>query len=169
VAMAADSSSRCAEKSVWVLARWQLETRAHGDAINTAARLESANKQLGTRICASESVVEQAPGFRGRPIGTVMLVGKTEGIKVFEPLNNETVEAPAIKAYIAAFNKLEAGDPAANQAFANVIGQYGDDPLSTFDLRRILAGETGIRIRLQNKQPGASLRLKTKLNEPEQI
>ena len=26
---------------------------AHGDAINTAARLEAANKYLGTRICVS--------------------------------------------------------------------------------------------------------------------
>src|SRR6202012_1479503 len=31
---------------------------AHGDTINTAARLESANKHLGTRICASVSAAE---------------------------------------------------------------------------------------------------------------
>ncbi len=40
---------------------------AHGDTINTAARLEAANKQLGTRICVSGSVVERIPDFRGRP------------------------------------------------------------------------------------------------------
>ncbi|MGI9551943.1 MAG: adenylate/guanylate cyclase domain-containing protein, partial [Aurantibacter sp.] len=37
----------------------QLDYRALGDAINTAARLESANKQLGTRVCVSETTVEQ--------------------------------------------------------------------------------------------------------------
>jgi len=124
---------------------------AHGDAINTAARLESANKHLGTRICVSESVVERVPDFKGRPIGIVVLVGKTEGIRVFEPLDDEAVESPAVKAYVAAFDKLEAGDPAANQAFASVIGQFGNDPLSTFHLRRLLAGETGVRVSLGTK------------------
>jgi hypothetical protein len=40
-----------------------------------------------------------------------------------------------------------------NQAFANVVGQYGDDPLSTFHLRRILADEAGIQITLQINSP----------------
>ena len=44
---------------------------AYGDTINIAARLEQANKQLGTRICVSGSVVERITGFRGRPVGNV--------------------------------------------------------------------------------------------------
>ena len=40
---------------------------AYGDTISIAARLETANKQLGTRICASGNVVERAANFRGRP------------------------------------------------------------------------------------------------------
>ncbi|TIV62618.1 MAG: adenylate/guanylate cyclase domain-containing protein, partial [Mesorhizobium sp.] len=40
---------------------------AYGDTINIAARLEAANKQLGTRICVSESVARAVPDFRGRP------------------------------------------------------------------------------------------------------
>ena len=42
---------------------------AHGDAINIAARLEGANKYLGTRICVSADTVKQVPDFAGRPIG----------------------------------------------------------------------------------------------------
>ena len=95
---------------------------AHGDAINTAARLETANKYLGTRICVSENVVAQIPSFTGRPIGTVLLPGKTEQLKLFEPLSAERVESSAIKAYQAAFAKLEVADPSANQAFAAVVG-----------------------------------------------
>ncbi|NIV76043.1 MAG: adenylate/guanylate cyclase domain-containing response regulator, partial [Gammaproteobacteria bacterium] len=38
---------------------------AHGDAINTAARLEAVNKRLGTRICVSADVVRQIPDFTG--------------------------------------------------------------------------------------------------------
>ena len=44
---------------------------AYGDTINIAARLEAANKQLGTRICVSGSVVERIADFRGRPVGNV--------------------------------------------------------------------------------------------------
>ena len=38
---------------------------AYGDTINIAARLEAANKQLGTRICVSSSVAEAAEEFPG--------------------------------------------------------------------------------------------------------
>ena len=38
---------------------------AHGDTINTASRLESANKQLGTRICVSETDRESRSEFQG--------------------------------------------------------------------------------------------------------
>ncbi len=41
---------------------------AYGDTINTAARLEAANKPLGTRICVSDVAARAAGAFRGRPI-----------------------------------------------------------------------------------------------------
>jgi len=53
---------------------------AHGDAINTAARLESVNKYLGTRICSSAATAIRVPDFSGRPAGTLVLKGKTEGL-----------------------------------------------------------------------------------------
>ena len=124
---------------------------AHGDAINTAARLETANKSLGTRICVSEHVVGQIPSFTGRPIGTVLLPGKTEQLKIFEPLSAERMETPGIKAYQAAFAKLEGGDSSASQAFAAVVGEYTDDPLATYHLKRTLAGEAGVNIILKDK------------------
>src|SRR6202022_227597 len=37
---------------------------AYGDIINTAARLEGANKLLGTRICVSAAVAEATKNFR---------------------------------------------------------------------------------------------------------
>ena len=36
---------------------------AYGDAVNTAARLESINKQLGTNICVSSKTIEQCKIF----------------------------------------------------------------------------------------------------------
>ena len=124
---------------------------AHGDAINTAARLESVNKFLGTRVCVSASVVEQVVGFAGRPVGTLILKGKNEGVEVYEPLTSETANCPATEAYKAAFQMLKAKDPGASQAFAAVVGQFGEDSLATFHLRRLLAGESGAEISMSEK------------------
>ena len=60
---------------------------AYGDAVNIAARLERANKTIGTRVCVGESVVTQIPEFRGRPIGTVLLKGKSQAVRCYEPLD----------------------------------------------------------------------------------
>ena len=50
---------------------------AYGDTINTASRLEAANKLLGTRICVSAAVANAAQGFMGRPVGDLMLRGRS--------------------------------------------------------------------------------------------
>ena len=124
---------------------------AHGDAINTAARLESVNKILKTRICVSADTVEQIPDFSGRSVGILKLKGKRDGVHVFEPLSPEAAESPATIAYMSAYELLCKGDSGASQAFAAVVGEYGDDPLATFHLQRLLAGETGVEIVLSEK------------------
>ena len=82
---------------------------AYGDTINTAARLEAANKVLGTRICVSADVAEQAEGFRGRPVGDLVLRGKTRALRAFEPLSEEVYAHPATASYAEAFAKIEKG------------------------------------------------------------
>ena len=42
---------------------------AYCDTVNVAARLEAANKQLGTRICVSATLAAKVQGFEGRPVG----------------------------------------------------------------------------------------------------
>ena len=121
---------------------------AYGDAVNTAARLEAANKQLGTRICVGESVAARVAGFMGRPVGDLLLRGRSEPLRAFEPLSPEEYEAEATRAYLDAFGKLEAGDPSALPAFAALLGLRGDDQLVSFHLKRLLNGATGVRIML---------------------
>ncbi len=121
---------------------------AYGDVVNIAKRLESANKTIGTRICVGESVVAAVPDFKGRPVGQLLLKGKSETIRCFEPLSGEQAGAPATEAYKAAFALLEAEDPKARQAFAALVGQYDEDPLTVFHLSRLLAGESGSEIEL---------------------
>ena len=121
---------------------------AYGDTINIASRLETANKQLGTRVCVSAGVAERVPGFRGRPVGDLMLRGRTEPLRAFEPLEPEQHADAAAEGYRQAFAKLEAGDPAALAAFAAEVGKRPDDHLASFHLKRLLNGATGTRIAL---------------------
>jgi class 3 adenylate cyclase len=122
---------------------------AYGDTINTTARLETANKLLGTRICASAAVAEAAKGFQGRPVGDLMLRGRSEPLRAYEPLLPATFEGPAAKQYSDAFAKLEAGDAAAMPAFAALVGSHSDDALAGFHLRRLLNGAKGVRMQLE--------------------
>jgi adenylate cyclase len=119
---------------------------AYGDTINVAARLEVANKQLGTRICASAAVAEKVENFRGRPVGDLLLRGKSESLRAFEPLRVENYDDPATRSYLDAFGKLEAGDPGATAAFATHLGNQPEDHLASFHLKRLLNGAKGTRI-----------------------
>jgi adenylate cyclase len=122
---------------------------AHGDTINTAARLESENKFLGTRICASAAVAERAGNFQGRPVGDIILRGRSEPLRTYEPLLTEVFKAPATAQYSQAFAKLEAGDASAMPAFAALVGEHADDPLAGFHLKRLLNGAKGVSMRLE--------------------
>jgi adenylate cyclase len=119
---------------------------AYGDTINVAARLEAANKQLGTRICVSAALAGKVKDFRGRPVGDLVLRGRTETLRAFEPLRDDKFSALGTKDYLAAFAKLEAGDPAAVSAFAAHVGKQPEDQLASFHLKRLLNGATGTRI-----------------------
>jgi adenylate cyclase len=119
---------------------------AYGDTINVAARLEAANKQLGTRVCVSATLADKVEGFRGRPIGDLVLRGKTEPLRVFEPLRPEQYDDLATKSYLDAFAKLEARDPDAIAAFAAHLGRLPKDQLASFHLKRLLNGATGTLI-----------------------
>jgi class 3 adenylate cyclase len=122
---------------------------AYGDTINTAARLEAANKFLGTRICASASVADAAEGFQGRPVGDLVLRGRSEPLRAYEPLPPARFKSPITAQYAEAFARLEADDAGAMPAFAALVGQHADDPLAGFHLRRLLNGAKGVRMQLE--------------------
>ena len=119
---------------------------AYGDTVNVAARLEAANKQLGTRVCVSATLAARVEQFRGRPVGDLILRGKTEALRAFEPLRAEQYADSATKSYLEAFAKLEAGDPGAMAAFAAHVGKHADDQLASFHLKRLLNGASGTQI-----------------------
>ena len=119
---------------------------AYGDTINVASRLEAVNKQLGTRVCVSATLAARMSEFRGRPVGDLILRGRTEALRAFEPLRLEQYQDSDTATYLEAFAKLEAGDPGAMAAFAAHVGKHADDQLASFHLKRLLNGATGTRI-----------------------
>jgi class 3 adenylate cyclase len=122
---------------------------AYGDTINTAARLEAANKFLGTHICASAAVADGAGTFRGRPVGDLMLRGRSEPLRAYEPLAEWAFKESATAQYAEAFAKLEAGDATAMPAFAALVGSHSNDALAGFHLRRLLNGAKSVRVELE--------------------
>ena len=124
---------------------------AHGDAINTAARLEGVNKYFGTRICVSETTLAHCPWPHHRPIGRLVLKGKSEGLGTFELLDDARAEAPEIEEYMRAWRLLEAENPAAVAAFARLAERYPADGLIAFQATRLKTGMSGPVIRLTGK------------------
>ncbi|CAN5280090.1 adenylate/guanylate cyclase domain-containing protein [soil metagenome] len=63
----------------------RIQYTALGDSMNTAARLESANKQLNSRMLVSREAAELSGLDWYRPLGRVVLRGRSTPIDVFEP------------------------------------------------------------------------------------
>lgn len=128
-----------------------MDYRALGDAINTAARLESINAQLGTHVCVSGATVAQCPDFSGRPVGRLLLKGKSEAVAVYEPLSDGETGGAPIAAYLAAYALLEAESPDANQAFRELAQAHPDDPLAAYHAQRLANGENGTLVTMKSK------------------
>ena len=126
---------------------------AHGDAVNTAARMEGVNKYLGTRICVSETAVNlcKDSDIAFRPVGSLVLKGKTEGIRAYEVFISDQYQPEQFEQYIAAFELLEQGSSEAREWFTQLKAAYPGDPLVALHLKRLEQGDTGIEIVLQEK------------------
>lgn len=64
----------------------RIQYTALGDAMNTAARLEGANKPLDTRVLVSREAAERSGLDWFRPMGTITLRGRRTPVDVFEPV-----------------------------------------------------------------------------------
>jgi adenylate cyclase len=63
----------------------KLDYTALGNPINTAARLEEANKELGSSICIGPGAAAQIDPALLRPIGVLALRGQGRPVRVFTP------------------------------------------------------------------------------------
>jgi adenylate cyclase len=65
----------------------KLDYTAHGNAMNAAARLEAANKELGSSICIGPGTAARLDPATLRQIGTLTLRGQSRPIDVYTPVS----------------------------------------------------------------------------------
>ena len=130
--------------------------RALGDPINTASRLESVNKHLGTRVCLSQAILDGCTGVPVRAVGRLVLKGKSLPLQVYEPLATTSAAtiAPPVE-YEAALSLLSAGEKSsaelAKARFQALAARYPHDPLVALHLQRLIQGATDDRIVMTEK------------------
>lgn len=129
--------------------------RALGDPVNTASRLESVNKHFGTRMCVSEATLSGCAGIVTRPVGRLMLKGKSQPLMVYQPIHDglEVLDAPLSEdtQYAEAYALLTQDPGAAIVAFRRLADARPTDPLVKLHLHRLEEGQTGDLIVMTEK------------------
>lgn len=124
---------------------------AMGDTMNTAARLEGANKYLGTANCVSEAAARDAGNCLLRRSGDLYLKGKIEVVRAFEVLEDTETNRQMVKVYAQAYQLMSMRSADAKAAFESLVDQYPHDGLIAFHLGRLNGGEAGDAVYLESK------------------
>ncbi|WP_284123998.1 adenylate/guanylate cyclase domain-containing protein [Parerythrobacter aestuarii] len=103
----------------------RIQYTALGDAMNIAARLEGANKYLGSDILASGQMRARAPNFAWRPLGRVAVSGVDTALDLCEPVAGE--RAAYTGDWIAAMGQAERGDDAGAHALRKLASAHPGD------------------------------------------
>ncbi len=117
------------------------EYRAIGDVVNTATRIEGANKYLGTRLLVSREGLAGVDNMVTRELGRFRLAGKSRVIELFELLAHEQECPEATRRLLAeyerAFSVFRRREwEAASRCFAKILQKYPEDGPSLFYLER---------------------------------
>lgn len=119
----------------------RIQYTALGDAMNTAARLEGANKQLGTRALVSETAIQGlAPGCF-RPMGRVAVRGRATPIAVFEPLHDGICDD--INDLSQLLDQFDGGNAVALNDLQAMAARYPDDAALANLVYRLKSGGPG--------------------------
>jgi adenylate cyclase len=129
----------------------KMDYTALGDAVNTASRLEGLNKYFGTRVCVSDDTRAKCAGIAFRPLGIIILKGKTVAHTVFEPIYGYLADAEYVRRYEQAYSGLEQRSPAALALFAALHDEQPLDLCVAMHLERLRSGETGADIAMTEK------------------
>ncbi len=120
----------------------RIQYTALGDSMNTASRLESANKQLGTSLLVSREVVDRATFDSFRPMGRIAVRGRAMPLEIFEPVP----DAPHadIDALAALLRRYDVGDDMALAALKALAARRpADAALANLVYRIEISGPGG--------------------------
>lgn len=102
----------------------RIQYTALGDAMNTASRLESANKQLGTSILISAEAAERSGLDCFRALGTVEVRGRATPVDIVEPSTADPAELDDFARQVRAAGR---GDTAALRSLVEMAVLHPDD------------------------------------------
>jgi adenylate cyclase len=116
--------------------RSKLDYTAYGDAVNAAARLEAANKELGSSICIGPVAAARCDNALLRALGTIMVRGRDEPLAVFEPWPDDSSTDWRAR-YRTALALVERDPMSAAALFDELAAQCTDDPVPGVMAKRI--------------------------------
>lgn len=109
----------------------RIQYTALGDSMNTAARLEAANKALGSAVMASREFAEASGLDWWRPMGRVQLRGRARPVDLFEPAPDFP---PEDRASLASAAALVTTDRDAAVAVAHSVAQRHPEDMALANL-----------------------------------
>jgi adenylate cyclase len=113
----------------------RIQYTALGDGMNTAARLESANKHMKTTALVSSEAKEHSGLDFFRPMGRVGLSGRATPIEVWEPVPDM---APDLRSSLTElWHRFEAGEEDALDALEAIAAGHKDDAALQFFVYRL--------------------------------
>ncbi|WP_164115399.1 adenylate/guanylate cyclase domain-containing protein [Sphingorhabdus sp. Alg239-R122] len=119
----------------------RMQYTALGDAMNTAARLEAANKALETKVLVSRQAAERSGLDWYRPMGRVTLRGRSTPVEVFEPAPEwESTKREELAQLIAAH---ESGETGLVQKFTDRAAEFAHDNALTNLIKRLQQTKKG--------------------------
>jgi adenylate cyclase len=118
----------------------KLDYTAHGDAVNVAARLEQANKELGSSICIGPLAASRCNQSLLRPLGKIIVHGRDGVMEVFEPWHYDAPKAWR-ESYLAAINLYDQDPIGAADFFDQLAADQIDDPVARSIASRMRTGK----------------------------
>lgn len=115
-----------------------------GDTINTASRMEGANKYIGTRICVSGETATQCPNIDFLPIAHLLLKGKTIPTEAFTPVDREVTDPEFVVHYTKMFDAMQADGSIIQEQLSRLAADYPDYILVKFHMNRMKRNEKGV-------------------------
>ncbi|CAA6603807.1 putative Guanylate cyclase:CHASE2 [Rhodospirillaceae bacterium LM-1] len=122
-----------------------------GDPVNTASRIEGLNKYFGTRLCTTENTLAFYAKTPSRPLGRIIVKGKSQPLAVFEILTPEQAESSYFTRFREAYALLDAKDSGALLALQALANENPADGCVALHIKRLQAGETGSLVQMSSK------------------